>query len=63
MTSKSELKQFTATKATPDALPQHVAEKRTLALGGLGWAFESYDSFLLSLLLPVLGMVFGVNKS
>ena len=21
------------------------AEKRTLALGGLGWTFESYDSF------------------
>ena len=53
MTSKSELNQFTATKATPDALPQRVAERRTLALGGLGWTFESYDSFLLSLLLPV----------
>lgn len=49
MTSKSELNQFTATKATPDTLPQRVAERRTLALGGLGWTFESYDSFLLSL--------------
>lgn len=63
MTSKSELNQFTATKATPDALPQRVAERRTLALGGLGWTFESYDSFLLSLLLPVLGVVFGINKA
>ena len=34
MTSKSELNQFTATKATPDTLPQRVAERRTLALGG-----------------------------
>lgn len=63
MTSKSELNQFTATKATPDTLPQRVAERRTLALGGLGWTFESYDSFLLSLLLPVLGVVFGINKT
>ncbi|MEB7539020.1 MFS transporter [Pantoea anthophila] len=39
------------------------AEKRTLALGGLGWTFESYDSFLLSLLLPVLGVVFGLGKT
>ncbi|EQB1789798.1 MFS transporter [Klebsiella quasipneumoniae] len=63
MTSKSELNQFTATKATPDTLPQRVAERRTLALGNLGWTFESYDSFLLSLLLPVLGVVFGINKT
>lgn len=63
MTSKSELNQFTATKAMPDTLPQRVAERRTLALGGLGWTFESYDSFLLSLLLPVLGVVFGINKT
>ncbi|PFP43275.1 MFS transporter, partial [Priestia megaterium] len=27
------------------------------------WAFESYDSFLLSLLLPVLGVVFAVSKT
>lgn len=44
-------------------LSQTSAEKRTLALGGLGWAFESYDSFLLSLLLPVLGVVFAVSKT
>ncbi|MCW1972029.1 UNVERIFIED_ORG: MFS family permease [Pantoea agglomerans] len=44
-------------------LSQASAEKRTLALGGLGWAFESYDSFLLSLLLPVLGVVFAVSKT
>ncbi|MCH9268864.1 MFS transporter [Pantoea ananatis] len=44
-------------------LYQTSAEKRTLALGGLGWAFESYDSFLLSLLLPVLGVVFAVSKT
>lgn len=44
-------------------LSQTSVEKRTLALGGLGWAFESYDSFLLSLLLPVLGVVFAVSKT
>ncbi|MEZ3499842.1 MFS transporter [Pantoea sp. KPR_PJ] len=44
-------------------LPYTTAEKRTLALGGLGWTFESYDSFLLSLLLPVLGLVFGISKT
>ncbi|OON41750.1 MFS transporter [Izhakiella australiensis] len=49
--------------AAPQAVAYSTAEKRTLALGGLGWAFESYDSFLLSLLLPVLGLVFGVSKT
>jgi len=44
-------------------LSQTSVEKHTLALGGLGWAFESYDSFLLSLLLPVLGVVFAVSKT
>lgn len=45
MTSKSELKQFTATKATPDALPQHVAEKRTLALGALAGHLKATTHF------------------
>ncbi|MCZ4061042.1 MFS transporter [Pantoea sp. LMR881] len=29
----------------------------------MGWTFESYDSFLLSLLLPVLGVVFDISKT
>jgi len=33
-----------------------------LALGGLGWLFESYDSFMLSLTLPVLSSEFGLSK-
>jgi MFS family permease len=39
------------------------AEWRTLSLAGLGWAFESYDSFLLSLLLPTLALQFGLTKA
>lgn len=62
MTSKTELEQ-PVSQDTVGTLPYSSAEKRTLALGGLGWAFESYDSFLLSLLLPVLGVVFGLNKT
>ncbi|WP_347557363.1 MFS transporter [Robbsia sp. KACC 23696] len=38
-------------------------EWRSLSLAGLGWTFESYDSFLLSLLLPVLAMQFGLSKA
>lgn len=49
--------------ASGSVLSYSSAEKRTLALGGLGWTFESYDSFLLSLLLPVLGVVFGLGKT
>jgi MFS family permease len=33
-----------------------------LALAGLGWLFESYDSFMLSLTLPVLSNEFGLSK-
>ena len=39
-----------------------MAEKRTLALGGLGWAFEAHDSFLL-IIIAGIRVVFGVNKS
>lgn len=39
------------------------AEWRTLSLAGLGWTFESYDSFLLSLLLPTLALQFGLTKA
>ena len=39
------------------------AEWRSLSLAGLGWAFESYDSFLLSLLLPTLALQFGLSKT
>jgi len=38
-------------------------EWRSLSLAGLGWTFESYDSFLLSLLLPVLATQFGLSKA
>ncbi|MCO5399327.1 MFS transporter [Ralstonia soli] len=38
-------------------------EWRSLSLAGLGWAFESYDSFLLSLLLPTLALQFGLSKT
>ncbi|WP_409076744.1 MFS transporter [Paraburkholderia sp. BL23I1N1] len=38
-------------------------EWRSLTLAGLGWTFESYDSFLLSLLLPVLAIQFGLSKA
>lgn len=38
-------------------------EWRSLTLAGLGWTFESYDSFLLSLLLPVLALQFGLSKA
>jgi MFS family permease len=38
-------------------------EWRTLSLAGLGWTFESYDSFLLSLLLPTLALQFGLSKA
>ncbi|MEM5421073.1 MULTISPECIES: MFS transporter [Paraburkholderia] len=37
-------------------------EWRALSLAGLGWTFESYDSFLLSLLLPTLALQFGLTK-
>ena len=33
-----------------------------LALAGLGWLFESYDSFMLSLTLPVLSIEFSLSK-
>ncbi|WP_027803239.1 MFS transporter [Paraburkholderia dilworthii] len=39
------------------------AEWRSLSLAGLGWTFESYDSFLLSLLLPTLALQFGLTKA
>lgn len=39
------------------------AEWRTLSLAGLGWTFESYDSFLLSLLLPTLALQFDLTKT
>ncbi len=39
------------------------AERRSLTLAGLGWTFESYDSFLLSLLLPTLALQFGLSKA
>jgi len=39
------------------------AEWRSLSLAGLGWTFESYDSFLLSLLLPTLALQFGLSKA
>jgi MFS family permease len=39
------------------------AEWRSLSLAGLGWTFESYDSFLLSLLLPTLALQFGLSKT
>ncbi|KND59134.1 Sialic acid transporter (permease) NanT [Candidatus Burkholderia verschuerenii] len=35
----------------------------SLTLAGLGWTFESYDSFLLSLLLPTLALQFGLSKA
>lgn len=38
-------------------------EWRALSLAGLGWTFESYDSFLLSLLLPTLALQFGLTKA
>ena len=38
-------------------------EWRSLSLAGLGWTFESYDSFLLSLLLPTLALQFGLSKA
>jgi len=38
-------------------------EWRSLSLAGLGWMFESYDSFLLSLLLPTLALQFGLSKA
>lgn len=38
-------------------------ERRSLTLAGLGWTFESYDSFLLSLLLPTLALQFGLSKA
>ncbi|MBW9106830.1 MFS transporter [Paraburkholderia phenoliruptrix] len=38
-------------------------EWRSLSLAGLGWTFESYDSFLLSLLLPTLALQFGLTKA
>ncbi|AFT88456.1 MFS transporter [Paraburkholderia phenoliruptrix] len=38
-------------------------EWRSLTLAGLGWTFESYDSFLLSLLLPTLALQFGLSKA
>lgn len=62
----------TATVATQD-IDAAAAEKgltrvtgiewRSLSLAGLGWTFESYDSFLLSLLLPTLALQFGLNKA
>jgi MFS family permease len=39
------------------------AEWRSLSLAGMGWMFESYDSFLLSLLLPTLALQFGLTKA
>ncbi|WP_186109412.1 MFS transporter [Burkholderia gladioli] len=39
------------------------SERRSLTLAGLGWTFESYDSFLLSLLLPTLALQFGLSKA
>jgi MFS family permease len=39
------------------------SEWRSLSLAGLGWTFESYDSFLLSLLLPTLALQFGLGKA
>lgn len=38
-------------------------EWRSLTLAGLAWTFESYDSFLLSLLLPTLALQFGLSKA
>lgn len=32
-------------------------------MGGLGWLFESYDSFMLSLTLPVLSREFALDKA
>jgi len=63
MNSKTELGPVVSDTQGIESHTYRSAEKRTLTLGGLGWAFESYDSFLLSLLLPVLGVVFGVNKT
>lgn len=34
-----------------------------LLLAGLGWMFESYDSFMLSLTLPTLATVFDLSKT
>lgn len=34
-----------------------------LALAGLGWTFESYDSFMLSLTLPALSHDFSLSKT
>lgn len=41
------------------ARPQWMA----LALAGLGWAFESYDSYSLSLTVPVISSQFGLSKA
>lgn len=38
------------------------AQWMALALAGLGWTFESYDSFVLSLTLPTLSTVFHLSR-
>jgi len=54
---------------TPAALPPDGSVDRisaaawwALALAGLGWMFESYDSFMLSLTLPALTAEFGLTR-
>ncbi len=52
-----------ASRQSEDARRITGAEWRSLSLAGLGWTFESYDSFLLSLLLPTLALQFGLSKT
>jgi len=52
--SESEAKGFRAITSV---------ERRSLLLAGMGWMFESYDSFLLSLLLPILALQYGLSKA
>lgn len=52
-----------ASRKSADARRITGPEWRSLSLAGLGWAFESYDSFLLSLLLPTLALQFGLSKT
>ncbi|MCA8000159.1 MFS transporter [Burkholderia metallica] len=63
-TSATVATQERASAAAEKALTRVTGiEWRSLSLAGLGWTFESYDSFLLSLLLPTLALQFGLSKA
>jgi MFS family permease len=63
MSAQSEpLQHCTTTSELPWYRQVSRAAWWALALGGLGWLFESYDSFMLSLTLPVLSNEFSLSK-